>query len=474
MVFSSIVFLFYLLPATLVLYYTIGRLAGWLRNGVLLAASLIFYAWGEPRYILLLAVSCFLNWGFALLVGPERRSRRFWLAAACTMNLGILFVFKYWDFTMGSINALLGKDWLPMLGLTLPIGISFYTFQAMSYVVDVYRGEVTAEKNPLDVTLYIALFPQLVAGPIVRYYTIAQQIHHRTHSWEGFSRGCARFVLGMAKKLLLANSFAIIADNIFDLTRAGHTILVIPVSLAWLGSFAYTLQIYLDFSAYSDMAIGLGQMFGFTFEENFNYPYISCSISEFWRRWHISLGTWFREYVYIPLGGSRTVNLDKTLRNMLVVWLLTGLWHGAAWTFVLWGLLNFLCLVLERVTMLEKRENIRFWRWLYTLFMVNLGWVLFRCEDFYQLQEYLGNLFGCYGNPLYSPYTGMFLREYAWVWIFGLLACVPAAPKLHGWMRRNLPRLSTALYPLGMTALLAVSVVYLSKSGYNPFIYFNF
>lgn len=287
MVFSSVVFLFYFLPLTILLYYTLGRIDIRLRNIILLIASLVFYAWGEPQYVFLLVFSCLFNWLMALLVGPEAKRRKFCVVMTCVVNLGILFVFKYWDFTMSSINTLIDRDLLPLYNIALPIGISFFTFQAMSYVIDVYRGDVPAQKNPLNVMLYVSLFPQLVAGPVVRYHTVEDQILHRTHSWKQFSEGSVRFVQGFAKKLILANAFATIADNIYDLTLAGHTILVIPVSLAWLGSFSYTFQIFLDFSAYSDMAIGLGKMFGFTFEENFVYPYISRSIGEFWRRWHM-------------------------------------------------------------------------------------------------------------------------------------------------------------------------------------------
>ena len=481
MVFSSVVFLFYFLPAVLLLYYTIGRIHITVRNFILLIASLFFYAWGEPHNLVLLLFSCVVNWAAALLIShwnDRRRPKRLVLILACIANLGMLFVFKYWDFTMGTVNAIFGREIVPLLQLALPIGISFFTFQALSYVIDVYRGDVQVQRSLWNVALYISLFPQLVAGPIVRYSTVEDQILHRSHSWQLFSEGAARFVVGFSKKLILANSFAIIADNIYELTRAGHQLVMVPASLAWLGSFAYTLQIFLDFSAYSDMAIGLGKMFGFCFEENFNYPYISCSIGEFWRRWHISLSTWFREYVYFPLGGSRMESIDMVIRNLFIVWLLTGMWHGAAWTFVLWGLLNFAFIMLERITLFEKRSGHRGLRHLYTLFVVNMGWVLFRAEDFYQLKEYLGNMFCAYGNPISSPYTWMFLREYAWIWIAGLLCCAPVVPMLQKKFCRGRDgkngRVFSAFYPIALIGLFAVSVVYVSKSGYNPFIYFNF
>lgn len=473
MVFSSIVFLFYFLPAVLILYYTIGKFSIRLRNLILLVSSLLFYAWGEPRNVVLLVFSCMFNWLMAWLISRWQWKRTL-LFVTCLVDLGILFVFKYWNFTMSNVNYVVGKEIMPILDLALPIGISFFTFQALSYVIDVYRGDVPAQQNPLNVALYVSLFPQLVAGPIVRYHTVELQILHREHSWTLFSEGVARFVQGFAKKLILANSFAIIADNIFDMTRAGHQLMVIPVTLAWLGSFAYTLQIFLDFSAYSDMAIGLGKMFGFTFEENFRYPYISRSIGEFWRRWHISLGTWFREYVYFPLGGSRVESADKLIRNLLIVWLLTGLWHGAAWNFLFWGLLNFLFLVLERLFQLEKRSGGKVWRHIYAMFVVNLGWVLFRCESFYQLGEYMGNMFGLNGNPLFSPYVWMFLREYAVIWVVGILVCMPVAPALRAKLSGRYPKLFEIVYPAGLTVIFLISVIYVSKSGYNPFIYFNF
>ena len=315
MVFSSIIFLFFFLPVVLVLYYTVCAPSVAMRNGLLLLTSLFFYAWGEPKNVLLLIGSCVLNWGIALAISRWRRYGKLLLVLDCAANLGVLFVFKYLGFAVTNLKAVLGDSFLPQVDIALPIGISFFTFQALSYVIDVYRDTVRVQKNPFYVALYIALFPQLVAGPIVRYSTVAEAIRNRVHSWELLSEGVCRFVQGLAKKLLLANTFAVVADNIYSLTEAGHQLVKIPVTLAWLGSFAYTLQIFFDFSGYSDMAIGLGKMFGFHFEENFNYPYISKSVSEFWRRWHISLSTWFREYVYFPLGGSRVENKDKMVRT---------------------------------------------------------------------------------------------------------------------------------------------------------------
>lgn len=482
MVFSSIVFLFYFFPAVVVLYYTVGRIHIRIGNILLLAASLMFYAWGEPVNVVLLMGSCVVNWVLALGIHRFPSHKKAWLVSACIANLGVLFWFKYLNFTVGTVNVVLGSMGVERLvmetNVILPIGISFFTFQALSYVIDVYRGTVKVQKNPLYVALYISLFPQLVAGPIVRYHQVEAQILSRTHTWQKFEQGAARFVQGLGKKLLLANTFATVADNVYELTRAGHQLIKIPVSLAWIGAFAYMLQIFFDFSAYSDMAIGLGKIFGFSFEENFNYPYISKSIGEFWRRWHISLSTWFREYVYFPLGGSRVENPDIMVRNLFVVWLLTGIWHGAAWTFILWGLFNFACILLERLFRFEQTERISgFWKHLYALLAVNFGWVLFRSESFYQYKEYMGNLFGLNRNGWYSDIALMFLREYAVFWIVGILLSFPFA----GWVKEKASRHpgiaavgNLVLYPAGLLGLFWVCVVYLVKGGYNPFIYFNF
>lgn len=482
MVFSSIVFMFYFLPAVVVLYYTVGRIHLRIGNLLLLAASLMFYAWGEPENVLLLIGSCVMNWILALGISRFPNHKKVWLIAACLINLGVLFWFKYLNFTVRNINGFLGSMGARQLpvetGIVLPIGISFFTFQALSYVIDVYRGTVKVQKNLLYVALYISLFPQLVAGPIVRYHQVEEQILNRTHSWQKFEQGAARFVIGLGKKLLLANTFATITDQVYALTLAGHQLVKVPVLLAWLGAIAYMLQIFFDFSAYSDMAIGLGKIFGFTFEENFNYPYISKSIGEFWRRWHISLSSWFREYVYFPLGGSHVENPDIMVRNLFVVWVLTGIWHGAAWTFILWGLFNFACILLERLFCFEQMDRISgFWKHIYALLAVNFGWVLFRSESFYQYKEYMGNMFGLNHSGWYSDTAVMFLREYAVFWVAGLLFSMPSA----AWIKERCSRYpklaslySCVCYPVGMSALLWVCVVYLVKGGYNPFIYFNF
>lgn len=474
MVFSSVLFLFYFLPAVLILYYGVRKISLKLGNLVLLLFSLFFYGWGELYYIWLLIGSCIFNWAIAMALDHWRNQGKLWLAIGCVGNLSALLLFKYCDFVLSVMGTVLGIQRELAFHLPLPIGISFFTFQALSYLIDVYRKDALVQKNPFHVALYISLFPQLVAGPIVRYHEVDRQITGRNHSMELFSSGCARFVQGLAKKLILADSFAVMADTVFSLTLVGHEKVSIPMTLAWLGAASYTLQIFFDFSGYSDMAIGLGRMFGFQFGENFRYPYISRSIKEFWRRWHISLGTWFKEYIYIPLGGSRMESQSKILRNMLIVWALTGLWHGAAWNFLFWGLFNFAFLALERLFALEKREGSSLWRHLYALLVINFGWVLFRCESFYHLREYVGNMLAMNQNGFFSFTAWRFLKEYAWIWATGILLSMPFGDWAQKHLFKAQPRLMDMLYPVGMTALFFAAVIYLSKSGYHPFIYFNF
>lgn len=484
MVFSSVVFLFYFLPVVLLLYFTIGKLNIWIKNIILLVASFVFYAWGEPVNVILFAVSCLLNYVCGLLVGTlkhKKRLQKVGLFFSIIVNIGILFVFKYLNFTIGNINMIFGTELRQFSSLVLPIGISFYTFQAMSYVIDVYREDTPVQKNFLLVALYISLFPQLVAGPIVRYHTVQEQMLGRRETLTLFSSGVRRFVVGLAKKMLLANSFAVIADNVFGLSEIGHTQYLVPASLAWIGSLAYSLQIFFDFSAYSDMAIGLGRMFGFEFEENFNYPYIAKSMNDFWRRWHISLTTWFREYIYFPLGGSRMKNWDGLLRNLLIVWLLTGIWHGANWTFILWGLWNLIFIFIERFLELKDRSVNPVFGHIYTLFIVNMGWVLFRAENLNMALEYIRNMFCLNSNGIFSSMALMFCKE-NWLFILiGVAACIPPGiyaqkgglvfGKKAGIVAK---RASNFFYPSAMAFLFIVCIVYVVRSGYNPFIYFNF
>jgi len=472
--FSSIVFLFYFLPIILILYYGL-KFSVTLKNTVLLCASLFFYAWGEPWFVLLMLASIFCNYIFALLVDKYRESKigaRLILTLMCIFNLGMLFVFKYLAFALRVVNENIEFQFT-VPNIALPIGISFFTFQAISYVVDVYRGQGQVQKNLFYVALYISFFPQLVAGPIVRYSTIAEQMFHRKETWKKFSVGCSRFITGLGKKVLLSNSMAIIADRIFEMSSTGAEV---PVSLAWLGAIAYTLQIYFDFSGYSDMAIGLGLMFGFKFEENFNYPYISKSITEFWRRWHMSLGSWFRDYVYFPLGGSRVKNKDKMIRNLLVVWVLTGIWHGAEWTFFVWGLINFTFIALEKIFNIDKMTKFRGLRHFYAMLVVILGWVIFRSHNLKDAGTYMGNMFGVHQNGFWSDYTFMFIKEYAVFFIVGIVLSTPIAKRMNKFLVDGAP-LSRGLeitYPIGIMLLFLVCISYLIKGTYNPFIYFNF
>lgn len=480
MLFTSISFVFYFLPVVLLLYYvfSFSRL---FQNILLFIASLVFYAWGDVKYLFLMLFSILMNTGLGYLVDRHRYKRKRAKAImyiACALNLGILFVFKYLNFVVRNVNDLIGSDVIVVRNIMLPIGISFFTFQALSYVVDVYRNDAKVEKNPFYVGLYIAFFPQLIAGPIIRYNTVAKQIHLRMSSYKKFSIGCTRFVTGFCKKIILANNFAIIADNIFDLSKIGTSVYQVPVCMAWLGAIAYTLQIFFDFSAYSDMAIGLGLMFGFEFEENFNYPYISKSISEFWRRWHISLSTWFKEYVYFPLGGSRVENQDKMVRNTFIVWLLTGIWHGAEWTFILWGLCNFVFIMLERMFKFEDSKIPGIIKNIYTMFVIVIGWVLFRAENLTLVREYFANMFGANYNGFINDFTIMIVREYAVFFIIGFILCTPIAKRFNklcvdGKMKL-VNKCAVIVYPIVLMILFLISVSYLVIGSYNPFIYFNF
>ena len=475
MLFSSIVFVLYFLPIVLLLYYVFS-FSRMMQNIILFFSSIIFYAWGELDFALLMCLSIFVNTFLGYLVDKFKESKKkakTIVVVSLVYNLSVLFFFKYLMFTVRNVNMMFGTDF--NIGkIALPLGISFYTFQAISDVVDVYRGDAMVEKNPFYVGLYIAFFPQLIAGPIVRYNTIADQIKHRKSSMDKFSVGCCRFLVGFSKKILLSNNFALIADKTFELTNSQ----TIPASLAWLGGIAYTLQIYFDFSAYSDMAIGLAGMFGFRLEENFNYPYISKSISEFWRRWHISLSTFFKEYVYFPLGGSRVENQDKMVRNTFIVWLLTGIWHGAEWTFVLWGLCNFVFIMGERLFNFEKSKINNGVKHIYTLCVVVIGWVLFRAENLTQAFVYLKNMFGLNGNGFASDTALMYVREYLPFIIAGIIFSTPIAKRINKLNVENkLPVIGsviTIVYPIVLIGLFAICMSYLVIGSYNPFIYFNF
>lgn len=474
MVFSSVTFIFAFLPVMLLCYKLAGLLPDTkrlpLQNALLLAGSLVFYAWGGVRYLLLLLVLIALNWGCGLWLGragtPARRKAA--LAVGLVLDIGVLGVCKYFNFFVAQAEGLaraLGAGAafrLELPEIPLPIGISFFTFQIMSYLIDLYRGKVAVQKSPARLALYVMMFPQLIAGPIVRYADIEAEIAHRTTTPEEEDAGLRRFILGFAKKVLLSNALAGFADLAFEATGL-H-----PV-WAWLGAVAYTLHIYMDFSAYSDMAIGLGQIFGFHFNENFNYPYVSRSIKEFWRRWHISLSSWFRDYVYIPLGGNRR-GAGATYRNLLIVFLLTGFWHGAAWQFVFWGLYHGAFILLERAGLGRVLEKLpRAVQHLYTLVVVVVGWVFFRAQSLGAALAYLGEMFGLGGGALVN--LTMLKGLTGEVVVFGVLAAVISAPVFPALQKRVPPRGWQGILYL---ALFVVSLAFMTGAGYNPFIYFRF
>ena len=465
MVFSSLEFLFLFLPLVALLYFLCP---GKLRNGLLLLASLLFYAWGEPVYVLVMLASILMNYGFGRLVDKySGKARKTALAFGVALNLLMLGVFKYTGFVMSNLRAVTGLE-LPMKEIALPIGISFFTFQAMSYVIDVYREKAAVQKNIFSFGLYISLFPQLIAGPIVRYSTVAEQIVSRRTTPEMAAQGLKRFLTGLAKKVLLANSAGLLWTQ---LTEGGSAL---PAADAWLAAISFSLQIYFDFSGYSDMAIGLGLLFGFRFEENFNYPYISSTITEFWSRWHMSLGTWFKEYVYIPLGGNRK-GKAKQIRNILIVWLLTGLWHGASWNFILWGVYYGLLLLAEKLLLkklLEKAPAAV--RRLYTLLAVLFGWVLFANEDFTGLGQFLAGMFGANGGA--SPALPGLLAGNVLLLCVAAFASLPLGKKLAEGLRKKCGG-SAAFFcaeTLWYLLLFLLSVASLVNSSYNPFIYFRF
>ncbi|GHU65438.1 alginate O-acetylation protein [Spirochaetia bacterium] len=422
-----------------------------------------------------------VNWGLGLLVDKIRENKpkaRMAIIATCVINLGVLFIFKYLGFVIRNINMAAGRRLIDFSGFALPLGISFYIFRSISYVIDVYRSNAKVEKSPFYVGLYIAFFPLIAAGPIVRYTEIAEQIRCRKFTAKVFYEGCCQFISGMGKKVLLANAMAVIADQTFSLSALGHHVYNVPAMLAWIGLIAYTLQIFFDFSGYSEMAIGLGKMFGFEFPPNFDYPYISKSMIEFWQRWHISLLKWFKEYVYIPLGASQVTNNDHRIRNSFMMWLLIGIWHGAGWTFVLWGLWNFLFVMIERIIKWDSLKVSNFWRHVYLLIVVMIGWLFFRAVDFFQAAQYLLNMLGMNDNGFYSDTAVMFLREYWVFFLFALISCTPVLQKFGVLMKNGLMGIWGGIYnffmPLGYLAVYIVCITFLVKENYNPFIYFNF
>ena len=468
MVFSSIEFLFYFLPVVLIGYFLLKRWRG-ASNVFLSVMSLGFYAFGAPKFVPIMMGSIALNWLFGLWVDKVREDKKkakLVLTLMVVFNLGLLGVFKYLMFLMNSLNMWFDIH-LPVPQITLPIGISFFTFQAMSYVIDVYRGNGKVQKNLVNVCLYISFFPQLIAGPIVRYQTVANEIQNRRENLDDFIEGTQRFMRGLCKKMLLANNLGLLVDTAFALETKD-----LSVVSAWLAACAYLMQVYYDFSGYSDMAIGLGRMFGFHFLENFTYPFICKSVAEFWSRWHISLGSWFRDYLYIPLGGSR-VSKPRLVFNMMVVWTLTGLWHGAAWTYFLWGFGFGVMLVVERFTGLGKWMSQHAVGHFYAMLMVVTITVMIRSDNLHVARIFYGSMFGLGGAPLWNGLTGAFLREYGVFLAAGVLFSLPVADWLREKLRvsANLLRVAGAV---GLLALTFIAITYVAVGSYNPFIYFNF
>ena len=466
MVFSSTIFLCVYLPLVLLGYYICPKKG---RNLFLLIVSLVFYAWGEPKYVFLMIFSILVNYIFGRLMDKHRENKKrlkLMLVLSVVIDLGLLSVFKYTDFIITNVNAIFGANF-DLLNIALPIGISFYTFQAMSYTIDVYRNDVRVQKNLIDFGMYITMFPQLIAGPIVRYADVQDQLAERSVTTADFSEGVMRFVVGLGKKVLLANQMGAVWSDIYAL--GGD----VSALMAWTGAIAYTFQIYFDFSGYSDMAIGLGRMFGFKFPENFRYPYQSVSITDFWRRWHITLSTWFKEYLYIPLGGNRC-GLARQALNLLIVWSLTGFWHGAGWNFVMWGLYYFVILFIEKLFLLKALDKLpKFFRHVYALLLIIIGWVIFASDDVSVLLPYLGSMFGANGAiggmDVYTLLTKAVL----------LIICCIASTELPkklflsaaGAMNE---KAAFTLKSVLMIALLALSMILLIGDSYNPFLYFRF
>ncbi len=467
MLFSSILFVFGFLPIVLLLYYAVPRRRMKIRNIILLAASLVFYSWGEPVYIVLMIYSAIFNYYMALQIEFEKYrggSGKKNLIFTLIVNLFILGFFKYFGFLMDTLNALAGTH-IHYTALALPIGISFYTFQALSYIIDVYRGRVKPQRRLLNFALYLTLFPQLIAGPIVKYRDVEQQLQNRVCTRLKFGQGAERFIWGLAKKVILANGFGELFTAVSALPHDRAAVLT-----GWIGLIGYTLQIYFDFSGYSDMAIGLGKMFGFEFMENFNYPYISRSITEFWRRWHISLSTWFREYLYFPLGGSR-VRPARHFFNLFVVWALTGLWHGASWNFVVWGLYYCLVLTLEKYVLGKYLDKGPSWlSHLYAILIVMIGWVFFAAESMTDAAGCFRILFGLSHVPFANATTLYYLRTNLVMLIIGTAAATPVPIRKFGQLTRRYP----AIGLFGIFFVFILSTAYLIYSSYNPFLYFRF
>lgn len=466
MVFSSAIFVFLFLPLVLLCYFLSPRK---LKNYVLLFFSLVFYVFGGPKFLLVLLAVVLIDYVGAILIHKTSKKKLFLLLTiAC--NILVLVYFKYTGFFLENINNIFGLK-ISIPKIVLPIGISFYTFQAMSYVIDVYRNKVKLQKNFLTLLLYVSLFPQLVAGPIVRYETIEDELKNRKETFNDVCEGIKRFILGLAKKVIIANQMGLLADTIFGLNE-----LSTPVAI--LGGIAYMFQIYFDFSAYSDMAIGLGRVFGFKFLENFNFPYISMSITEFWRRWHISLSTWFRDYIYIPLGGNRK-GIKRQIINMLIVWLLTGFWHGAEWNFVLWGLYYFIFLVLEKFVLnkfLDKLPNVL--KHVYAIVIIYFGWIIFRCDSMELLTHYFNALFSFNFSAMSFNEILIYLESYYVYFILAIIFSTPVyyklVEKISSVKNKKLKLVLDIIHYLGLIVIFIITIMFLAYSSYNPFIYFRF
>ncbi len=475
MVFSSIPFLFFFFPLFLILYYIVPFKSYHIKwkNVILLVFSLFFYAWGEPIYILLMLFSTFLDYNCSRMMNryQEKKKRKFFLLLSVVINLGLLGFFKYSDFLISIFNNIFHLE-IPLLNLGLPIGISFYTFQTMSYTIDVYRRDVMPERNYFTYLTYVSMFPQLIAGPIVRYQTVSEELYKRDITYANFNSGLKRFIQGLFKKVLIANNIGFLWTTISTIPMNE-----LSVMTAWLGILAFAFQIYFDFSAYSDMAIGMGRMLGFHYLENFNYPYVSKSITEFWRRWHISLSTWFRDYVYIPLGGSRVKRIIN-IRNILIVWLLTGIWHGAAWNFVLWGLYFGILLVIEKFVLKKYMEKWPTWvRHLYACFFILIGWLIFAFDDMSLLTSYAEKMFGIGSHGILDSTFVFYLKNYFIIILVAFIFSIPVYP----WIKEKLSHKKVYYSAFGFVLillvyllLLLVVISYLVADSYNPFLYFRF
>ena len=461
MLFSSLTFLLAFLPLVLVLYYINNNRV--YRNIVLLISSLIFYSWGEPRTIIIMIITIIVNYVMAIMIEEKEKYRKLLFIVTCIFNIGILFFFKYFNFFVNDVLMLKNVT----LNIILPIGISFYTFQILSYVIDVYKKEVVAQRSIINLGAYVTMFPQLIAGPIVRYQTIAKELTERKEHVDDIAEGLRRFIIGLGKKIIIANQMAIIADKVY-LSIPLHDL---NTMFAWIGTIAFALQIYYDFSGYSDMAIGLGKMFGFHFVENFNYPYIATSITDFWRRWHISLSSWFRDYVYIPLGGSRC-SKARWMLNIMIVWSLTGLWHGASYNFILWGLYYGVLLMMEKLFFKKYLDKLRGINYIITMLIVLVGWVFFNSSSVDQIIYMIRNLFGFNGSfslILLNNQGILYLLPYMLIAIIGM---GPWINQLFIKIRNN--TIGFTIYDIYLVVILVVCLIFLINNSYNPFIYFRF